>query len=309
MEINSKLGIAIDVCDNGRYGKVKFIFPYPFTTENINAYIDNFDFDNKSLLTVGSSGDQVFNAILNGCKDITLYDICPFAREYFYLKKAAILSMNRNEFFDFFCYRNYPKLFVKNRKAFIESSFFRLLEYLEVDNPEVCYFWLELLKRYKGRNIRKNLFSTDEYEKHMLTKMNRYLESDEDYYRLRSIVEDADVKFVYDNLFSIGNEHKYDNIFLSNVAAYYKLADFKDMFDIMDNVLADDGKMLVAYLYDTDVNYEYTRGEDEIYNLPLVYEMFPKDLKLSTFVGNNGLRLRDGKMRDSVLTYKKVKKI
>ena len=37
---------------------------YPFTTENINGYINNFNLYDSSLLTVGSSGAQVINAIL-----------------------------------------------------------------------------------------------------------------------------------------------------------------------------------------------------------------------------------------------------
>ena len=32
-----------------------FDFIYPFTTENIDGYINNFDLKNKSLLTTGSS--------------------------------------------------------------------------------------------------------------------------------------------------------------------------------------------------------------------------------------------------------------
>ena len=45
---------------------------YPFATENISGYIDKFDLKDKSLLTVGSSGDQVINAILYGCKKISV---------------------------------------------------------------------------------------------------------------------------------------------------------------------------------------------------------------------------------------------
>lgn len=63
---------------------------YPGTTENIKGYIDFFDLKNKSLLTVGSSSDQVLNACFNGCYDITLIDINPFTKEFFHLKKAAI---------------------------------------------------------------------------------------------------------------------------------------------------------------------------------------------------------------------------
>ena len=59
---------------------------YPFTTENIAGYIDKFNLKGKSLLTVGSSADQVINAIYKGSKDITLYDVNIFAKYYYYLK-------------------------------------------------------------------------------------------------------------------------------------------------------------------------------------------------------------------------------
>lgn len=35
---------------------------YPFTTENINGYIDLFNLKDKSLLILGSSSDQAINA-------------------------------------------------------------------------------------------------------------------------------------------------------------------------------------------------------------------------------------------------------
>lgn len=71
---------TLDEC--GIFGRI-----YPFTTENIAGYINLFNLDNKSLLTVGSSGDQVINASLFNCQDQTVIDINPFTRYYFYLKK------------------------------------------------------------------------------------------------------------------------------------------------------------------------------------------------------------------------------
>ena len=41
---------------------------YVFTTENINAYYDQLDLRNKSILTVVGSGDHILNAILRGAK-------------------------------------------------------------------------------------------------------------------------------------------------------------------------------------------------------------------------------------------------
>lgn len=48
---------------------------YPFTTENIAGYITQLDIKNKSVLTVGSSSDQVFNCLLLEAKEVTLFDI------------------------------------------------------------------------------------------------------------------------------------------------------------------------------------------------------------------------------------------
>ena len=53
---------------------------YPFTTENISGYINNFNLIDKWLLIVGSYGDQVINAILHGCEDITLLDKNPYSK-------------------------------------------------------------------------------------------------------------------------------------------------------------------------------------------------------------------------------------
>ena len=73
-----------------------------FTTENINGYINYFDLKNKSLLTVGSSGNQLLNAYFYGTRDITLFDINPYAKYYAYMKVAAILTLNYDEFQCFF---------------------------------------------------------------------------------------------------------------------------------------------------------------------------------------------------------------
>ena len=95
MNIDEKIKKAINMCNFGKYVDPKFTNIYPFTTEYINAYIDMFDLKDKTLLTVGSSGDQIFNAALNGCKDITMIDICPFVKEYYYLKLSAIMIMDK----------------------------------------------------------------------------------------------------------------------------------------------------------------------------------------------------------------------
>lgn len=74
---------------------------FPFTTENIVGYIDCFDLEDKTLLTVGSSGDQVINAVLKGAREVTLLDINPCAKYYYYLKEAGILELTYQNLINF----------------------------------------------------------------------------------------------------------------------------------------------------------------------------------------------------------------
>ena len=66
-----------------------FIRIYPFATENISGYLPFFSLKNKNVLTVVSSSDQAIELALKDTKEITILDICPFTKEYFYLKKSS----------------------------------------------------------------------------------------------------------------------------------------------------------------------------------------------------------------------------
>ena len=105
---------------------------YPFTTENISGYINYFNLTDKSLLTVGSSGDQVINAIMHGCKDVTLLDMNPYAKYYYYLKAASILCLNKDNFLDFLRYRDYPKVFKYNEGVLNKATFEKIKSTLRV---------------------------------------------------------------------------------------------------------------------------------------------------------------------------------
>ena len=55
---------------------------YPFTTEKISSYFPALNLADKSILTVGSSCDQVFNALVCGAGRIVVYDIEVFAYDW-----------------------------------------------------------------------------------------------------------------------------------------------------------------------------------------------------------------------------------
>ena len=126
---------AKSICD----GKFIYCEPYSriytFTTENINGYIKYFDLKNKSLLTVGSSGDQILNAYFYCARDITLFDINPYAKYYVYLKVAAILSLTYDEFQCFFFKRGIDNN--SNKDVFSSDLFNKMnLNYYETWSGE-----------------------------------------------------------------------------------------------------------------------------------------------------------------------------
>src|SRR5574344_1091128 len=94
---------------------------YPFANENIKGYIKRFSLEDKKLMTVGSSSDTVIIASLYGCKDITLYDICPYVKYYYELKIASLLSLNYHEFIEFLLYK-------KDNNIYLSRNYFKKIK-------------------------------------------------------------------------------------------------------------------------------------------------------------------------------------
>ena len=129
---------AIEIIENKAKDVNYYYKIYPFSTENIKGYLDYFDLYNKSLLTIGSSGDQVLNSYYNGCRDITLLDINPFCKYYLNLKIAGIISLSYEEFVYFF----FPKINNKNNRAYFHFDLFKKLAVVlkEIDLESYTFF-------------------------------------------------------------------------------------------------------------------------------------------------------------------------
>lgn len=282
-----------------------FSYIYPFTTENIAGYIEKFDLEKKKLLTVGSSGDQIINASIKGCEDQTIVDICPFTRGYFYLKKAALIALEYEEFSDFFCYLDYPKVFKTNKKAFNRTSLNKIFTVLKQLDYESFEFWNELINRVDPYNVRLNMFSQDEDRYEVLTQANLYLRNEESYNRSKKIIERIEPKFITENIYNLKLKEQYDNIFLSNLAQYYSLEDHKKLLDKLSLHLTEEGKILISYLYATakDNADENERG---IYNRDKALEVLGEYITtIEDFTGMKGLKFKEEGIKDSVMIYQK----
>ena len=281
---------------------------YPFTTENIAGYIDYFDLQDKSLLTVGSSGDQIINAAFKGAKDITLLDINPYAKYYYYLKAAGILELNLTDFNEFFRYNDYPKVFKYNKKVFDKASYKKIKSTLKSLDNDSYLFWDELFDMYQPDHIRFSLFSNDEYGTSVLGKSNLYLKSENTYDETKTKLKELRPEFINEDIFKSNLTKNYDNIWLSNIACYLYQDKIKGMTDKFADKLAVDGKLLISYLYSIDMNTEYDDDWSPIYDLKNDLELLKEYSPIFHFFkGVNGIKHNDDDIKDSVLIYQKKK--
>ena len=73
---------------------------YLFTTENIAGYINDMDLKDKSLLTLGSSLDQAYNALLLGASKVDVFDINVNVEKFHEIKSSLILTHPRRDLYN-----------------------------------------------------------------------------------------------------------------------------------------------------------------------------------------------------------------
>lgn len=306
-EFNALIGKVFSRYKDSKLFDNYFESIYPFTTENISGYIKNFDLENKSLLTVGSSADQVINSAYFNCNNQTVIDICPFSKYYFYLKKAGLLELQFHEFLSYFCYKNYPMTFMENRNVFNIEYFNRIKGILnELDN-ESYLFWNELYQRMVPEDIRCTLFNMDEERLRVLREINLYLKDRYIYNEMKNKIRDINPTFICDNIFNVEVNDKFDNIWFSNIGAYNSVEDMKLLVEKFSNNLNINGKMLIAYLYDTVKNSDYNDNWSTIYNLEKTNEILGDYITdFISFIGVKGILHETDNIKDSVLIYRKT---
>ena len=304
-DLNEAYLTAIKFCEKKGISS-RFAQLYPFTTENIMGYIDEFYLKGKSLLTIGSSCDQAINALMVGCEDVTILDICPFTKFYFYLKKAGLLEFSYEEFQNYFCYKDFPKTFQDNQDVLNRDLFYKLRVTLKSLDYASYDFWNDLYRCNKPISIRERIFSFDEEKICVLKQMNLYLKDEANFSECKKKIEYFDPKIVNNDIFEVEFNRKFDNIWLSNLAQYLSNERFKKIFERMIENLNENGKLLMCYLYQTQNNTKYCSDWAPVYNLKETYNFFEDYLiELQSFIGVHGILHDMENSKDSILVYKK----
>jgi len=304
MTVEEKVQKASNIIIQPKKLKINFAAPYPYTTENINGYLPHFVLKDKSLLTVGSSSDQLLNAMSCGCKDITIIDRCSFSKEYFELKKAAILSLPLEEYLEIFSSPQ-KKLFHKRKEyPFTKERYEKLRDALSCE--ESFPFWEELINTFPIETIRKNFFIRDEYPKAANQKTNAYLKDEQTYQETKKMVTTITPTFITGDILQTEFHRQFDNIWLSNLLDYRLNKVNKERINYMIDSLTEDGKILLYYLYAIS----FWGEKVSIYDIldPMdVIKYFPYKTQLVEIPGVDNILYKNNKTKDGILVYQKEK--
>lgn len=247
---------------------------YHCSNERLNAYFKDLNLNNARIATVGSSGDQVLNAIFYGAKDITLMDANIFTRAYFEYKTAMIKNLDYAKFmsilgtFKMFNWKTYAKI-----SHDITPRSRRFFDELMLNQDDHGHDYDE--GYLTDSLIRNNLFHTP-CEDHKNEEENLFYNNEKYYNKLKNLLIEHDFKLTIINAdlkeFPSKLKGKFDYIFLSNI---YEYIDKEAIVPIID-------KLYKKLKIGGAIQYHYEFGFPEhIYVKAKDYEKTKKMIKIN----------------------------
>ncbi len=291
--------------DTSKYNKI-----YLFTNENVYAMTKKLSLYGTDVLTVCSSGDHIFNFLLEGVSNIETFDINILAEYIFYLKKAAIEVLSYKEFLDFFFSKN-----IINKNVLSKDVYNKIK--VNIQDERIKVFWDYLLFNFDNKKIIKNLFAESPLNKKTIISYNKYLSSEASYNLLKAILRNTP-KINFYNIDILTKvpplNRKIDFLYLSNIlgAIYsnnnkYYLEHLKKVILNLSNIIKEGGNIGLCYLYCYLDNY-WLNFKNNIQSITVNhYEQntnFTKEeYQIINFHGM--LKTSDSKNKDALILYKK----
>ena len=241
---------------------------YPFTTEMISGYFKEIDFKDKTVLTVGSSSDQAFNALLLGAKKIKVYDINVNTAKFGKIKKDIILnSSSRIEMYkQVLSFKGIPQ----SKDVFSIESLYRMNSYMSSEEN-----FKKLQQILKNSNI--------EYTLGDLTKLDN-LDNE-----------------IFDIIIT-SNALQYIDLYINKTDdPYIKL---REIFNKLKAHLSDEGILQLLYHYGFSKDSLCRDDGSSTRNLKKVYEALKGEL-LYLYTFNDFMD--SGKSKDAVVVYEKMR--
>ena len=242
---------------------------YPFTTEMISKYFKLLDLEDKKVLTVGSSLDQAFNAILLKATNVTVIDISKRTKDFLQLKKEILLNTKRKDFYN------------------------KVLESISTKDSEV---YKDIFTNNQLNNMNCYMASDENY-KLLQDKIKdakiKVIEGD--IYRLHEVTNEKYDRIIFSNALQYIDDYtKLHNIKNDN----YEF--LKDRYEYWKEYLNDFGIIQLLYYYGYTMDIYLGKNLKGIMNYNNVRKALNYEILLER-IANNFDR------EDAIVTYKKLK--
>lgn len=227
----------------------KYCRMYIMTTENIREFLTQYDLNNKDILCVAGSGDQMLNAYALGAKSVTLFDVNPLAFAQAKLKKAAVTTLTYEEFEYFFSPEHKNTLFDP-------YLFDKISECLDENTTDL---FKTIFTKHPGMDAFMNFYFRFYAKFRKQQDLNYYLYEEENYKKLQSIIESKNLNCLetpITNLKEKIQNDSFDYILLSNISDSIEriwdknsLKNFKRLIHSLSKNLNKDGLIQAGYIY------------------------------------------------------------
>lgn len=188
------------------FESTNYTTPFSRTNEDLESYYKYFPIENKNILTVVGSGDQILQAVKDCPKEIHAFDQNPLAIYMAKLKIAGLQALDYSEYKELFDYFYH----------LTEKEYYKLLrEYLDDDAKK---FWDTIYKKIQeGRfsiyTRKSGCFNTN--------KGSNSYEHIDNYHLTKNNINKTPIYYYTDELFklfdNIPNDIKFDTVVLSNI--------------------------------------------------------------------------------------------
>ena len=278
-----------------------FSLLYSMTTENISGFINQYDLRNKRVLTVAGSGDQRYNCLLRGAREVVSFDVNPLVDLHLRLKETAIKELSHEEFLKFFGVKR-----DKKDTSFLDKSIFnKLKNHLDKD---VYSFYYYVINEFRGQ-VFKRVYNEFDYRYSHMIDLSNYISKD-NYKKMPEIIDGKKIKFVNSNISTLPDElygEKFDMILLSNISDYvhYFYGDdhmkvFKEVIDRLVDNLYDGGIMEVGYIYQ-----EYDKKHEKDFSKFRIDKSRDKVFSKEEYPVQDILGFYEKEPHDKIVTYQK----
>jgi hypothetical protein len=216
---------------------------YEHTNEKMGSLVNGIK-KPESILTVGSSGDHLFNFLAEGVYKIDTFDINTITNYYINLRLAGLTEIkNIHELYSFL-FRINKNGYDKCKDALDHGSYL---------------FWEHLFEKFSIEDLQEKLFRPDIDDSEILDN-NAYFNIDSLKELKRNIkhLERYNYSTHLFNIHSFIQDKKYDAIILSNIYDYVDTKQFLRYLRILRNYLTKEGRIYYSYQYDGLESYSTT---------------------------------------------------